>query len=140
MSTFALQILAPDGVLYDGPCESLVAPGCDGQFGILAQHHNMIAGIVPGRLSYTVPGEKKKHLAVSYGFMKVTAEAVLVMVDAAERPENIDAARAQRKADEAMEEMLQNKSLRDYKMAEANRAKAMNRLRIRHGYDAKEFD
>lgn len=140
MSTFALHILAPDGVLYDGPCEALTAPGSDGQFGILAQHNNMIAGIVPGKFSYTVPGEKKKFLAVSYGFMKVTGDEVLVMVDAAERPENIDAARAQREADAAAEEMLQNKSLRDYKMAEANRAKAMNRLRIRHSYDMKEID
>ena len=140
MSTFQLQILAPDGVFYDGPCESMSAPGSDGQFGILAHHNNMIAGIVPGRLSYTAPGEKKKHLAVSYGFMKVTGDAVLVMVDAAELPENIDAARAQKKADEALEEMLQKKSLHDYQMAEANRAKAMNRLRIRHSYDVKEID
>ena len=135
MKEFQLSILAPDGTFYEGACESLVVPASDGQYGILANHRNMISGLVPGSLSYTAPGEKKKYLAVSYGFVKVENNEVLVMVDAAELPENIDAARAQADADAAQEKMLQQKSLRDYRMAQADLNRAMNRLRLRKSYE-----
>ena len=135
MKEFQLSILAPDEDMYEGSCVSLVVPLSDGQYGILADHRNMTAGLIPGILSYTRPDGKKKYLAVSYGFVKVEFNEVLVMVDDAERPEEIDENRAQQDADAAQEAMLQQKSLRDYRMAQADLSKAKNRLRARKHYD-----
>ena len=56
---------------------------------------------------------------------------MLVLVDSVERPEEIDAARAQREADEAREAMLQQKSRQEYQLAQASLARAMNRLRVK---------
>jgi len=57
--------------------------------------------------------------------------AVLVLVDSVERPEEIDAARARREADQAREAMLQKKSRQEYQLAQASLARAMNRLRVK---------
>ena len=49
MSTFQVSILAADRDFYEGPCESLVIPTLQGQYGILAHHRNLIAAVVPVR-------------------------------------------------------------------------------------------
>ena len=110
METFQVRILAADRAFYEGPCVSLTIPASDGEMGILARHSSMIAAIQPGTLRYQVPGEPVRLAAVSPGMVKVENNEVLVLVDSAERPEEIDAARAQRVADEAREALLQKKS------------------------------
>ena len=63
--------------------------------------------------------------------MKIEDNDVMVMVGTAERPEEIDANRAQRAKDEAMEAMLQKKSIQEYQTAQANLARALNRLKVK---------
>ena len=52
-----------------------------------------------------------------------------------ERPEDIDANRAKRAADAAKEELLQKKSLQEYKSAQANLARALSRLRVKERWN-----
>lgn len=94
MKQFNIRILAADHVFYEGPCESLNVPTTHGLFGILANHSNIISAIVPGKLSFRIPGEENQYAAVSEGLLKVENNEVLVLVDSAERPEEIDANRA----------------------------------------------
>ena len=131
METFLVRILAADRAFYEGPCLSLTIPASDGEMGILARHSSMIAAIQPGTLRYQVPGEPVRLAAVSPGMVKVENNEVLVLVDSAERPEEIDAARAQRVADEAREALLQKKSRQEYQLAQAALARSLNRLRVR---------
>lgn len=135
MSQFRISILAADSVLYEGPCESLVVPTSQGLYGILANHSNMVSAVVPGRLSYRVPGRSEQFAAVSAGLVKVEDNEVLVLVDTAERPENIDANRAKRAADEAREAILQKRSIQEYRSAQANLARELNRLRVKKHYE-----
>ncbi|MDE6639826.1 MAG: ATP synthase F1 subunit epsilon [Acetatifactor sp.] len=135
MSQFRISILAADSVLYEGPCESLIVPTPQGLYGILAKHSNMISAVVPGRLSYRIPGGQEQYAAVSAGLVKVEDNEVLVLVDTAERPENIDANRAKRAADEAKEAILQKRSIQEYRSAQANLAKELNRLSVRKHYE-----
>lgn len=69
--------------------------------------------------------------AVSAGMVKVENNEVLVLVDSAERPEEIDAARAQREADQAREALLQKRSRQEHQIAQAALARALNRLRVK---------
>ena len=131
METFQVRILAADRAFYEGPCVSLTIPASDGEMGILARHSSMIAAIQAGTLRYQVPGEPVRLAAVSPGMVKVENNEVLVLVDSAERPEEIDAARAQRVADEAREALLQKKSRQEYQLAQAALARSLNRLRVR---------
>ena len=123
MRTFQMHLLEADKVFFEGECESLVVPTTVGQYGILAGHSNMISAVVPGVLSY--------RAAVSEGMVKVEGNDILVLVDSAEYPEEIDAKRAQRAADEAKEAILQKRSVREYRTAQANLARAINRLRVK---------
>lgn len=132
MEQFQVYILAADCAFYEGPCQSLVVPTLQGQYGILAHHANTIGAVVPGTLYYQIPGEEMKMAAVSEGLVKIENNEVLVLVDAAERPEEIDANRAKRAADEAREALLQKRSIQEYRTAQANLARAISRLRVKN--------
>ena len=67
--------------------------------------------------------------------MKVENGEVLILVDTAERPEDIDANRARRDADAAKEAMLQKKSIMEYQAAQATLARAVSRLRVKHRHN-----
>lgn len=131
MEIFQVHILAVDKTFYEGPCVSLTIPTSDGEQGILAHHSNMIAAVQPGMLRYQLPGQPVQLASVSPGMVKVEKNDVLILVDSAERPEEIDAARAQREADEAREILLQKKSRQEYRIAQATLARALNRLRVK---------
>lgn len=132
-AAFTVHILAADHVFYEGPCESIIIPTTNGQLGILAHHSNLIAAIVPGKLSFRIPGCQTWIAAVSEGLVKVENNDVLVLVDSAEKPEEIDANRAKREAEEAREQMLQKRSIMENKIAKGNLARALNRLKVKSG-------
>lgn len=131
MEVFQVSILAADRPFYEGSCESLVVPTNTGQFGVLAHHSNVICAIVPGMLSYKLPDKPVQIAAVSAGLIKIENNRVLVLVDTAERPEDIDANRAKRAADEAKEALLQKGSIQEHHSAQAQLARAISRLRVK---------
>ena len=130
MDAFQVHILAADRTFYEGPCVSLTIPTSDGEQGVLAHHSPMIAAVQPGTLRWQPLDGEVQLAAVSPGMVKVEKNVVLVLVDSIERPEEIDAVRAQREADQAREIILQKKSRQEYQIAQGNLARALNRLRI----------
>ena len=130
-AVFQIHILAADHTVYEGECESLTVPTTYGEQGILAHHSDMIAAVETGELRYTVAGEKPQIIAVSQGLMKVEKGEVLVLVDTADRPDEIDINRAKRAADAAKEEMLRKKSHQEFLSALAHLARAINRMRVK---------
>lgn len=135
MNVFHVSILAADSVFYEGPCESLIVPALEGQYGILANHSNMICAVLPGKLSYRIPGEPMRIASVSPGLVKIENNEVLVLVDSAERPEEIDENRARREADEAKEALLQKRSLQENRIAHMQLARAINRIRVKSSFE-----
>lgn len=131
MNTFKLTVLSASKPFYEGECESLIIPASDGFYGIQAGHRNLITAITPGMMTMTCGG-KRMIAAVSEGMLKAEDGDVLVLVDTAELPEEIDINRAKRDADMAKEAMLQKKSIRDYYTAQAKLARALNRLKVKN--------
>ena len=123
--------LAADRIFYEGPCLSMTVPTSDGELGILARHASMIAAVRPGTLRFQPPEQPVQAAAISPGMVKVEGNEVLVLVDSIERPEEIDAARAQREADEVREALLQKRSRQEHQVAQAALARALNRLRVK---------
>lgn len=132
MNTFKLNILAAEKPFFEGKCASLIIPTNGGQYGIQAFHSNMIAAIVPGILKITEENGNETVAAVSEGLIKVENNHVLLLVDTAELPEEIDENRARRSQEQAKEAILQKKSIQDYHAAQAKMARAINRLRVKH--------
>ena len=130
MKTFMLSVLAADSCIYVGECSSVILPAADGQYGVLADHCNTISAVVPGLLEYTLPNGEVQSVAVSNGMVKIENNEVMILVDSAERPEEIDIRRAEHAAAEAREQMLQKKSIMEYRTAEAYLARALNRIKV----------
>ena len=130
MNTFELHILAAERSFYEGPCESLIVPTTEGMYGIQANHLNMVAGVVPGELTFRVPGGSDQHAACSRGMITVENNVVTVLVDTAERPEEIDVRRAERAAAEAKEAILRKRSRQEYMQAQMELARATSRLKV----------
>lgn len=132
MEAFAVHILAADHPFYEGTCFSLMLPTTNGMYGIRAHHSNMITALVAGSLYYQIREGVFQEAAVSGGLAKVENGEVLILVDTAERPEEIDTKRARRDADAAKEALLQRKSILEYQAAQATLARAVSRLRVKH--------
>lgn len=128
MQTFSLSVIAAERPFFEGECAALVVPTDDGQYGILAKHNNVIAAIVPGVLRFSLPSGEENVAAVSEGIVKVENNRVLILVDTAEKPDEIDENRARRSAEQAKEAILQKKSIQDYYSAQAKMARAIGRL------------
>ena len=136
MTPFDLTILAATRPVYEGKCESIVIPENDGQYGIQAHHRNVIMAIVPGIIKYRVSSEQEPEiLAVSNGMVKVEDNTVLVLVDTAEHPDEIDAIRLQQEIDDAKEVMLQKNSMREYESARFKLRRELSRLSAKNYRD-----
>ena len=133
-NTFHARIYEADSCFYEGELESLVIPTIDGEYGVLANHYNVCIAVVDGLIKYTLEGGEVKYAAVSTGMMRMEDNDVLVLVDSAEHPEEIDANKAREKEIAAREAMLQKKSMREYALAEASLKRAVSRLRIKNNY------
>ena len=131
MNTFSLKIFAADKVFYQGECQSLVVPTVDGQYGIQARHENTIIAVDIGIAAFT-DGDGKRHSAVlSEGICKMENNEVVIMVETAEHPEEIDRVIAEREAEEAQEAMRSRNNMSDVKRAKAKMARAASRLRAK---------
>ncbi len=130
MKLFNLNILAADHTFYNGECEYIALPTISGEIGILANHCNLVAAIIPGVLRYQVGGEQFVA-SVSDGIVKVENGEVLVLVDTIERPEDIDVELARHKKEEMEEELLHKQSIADYYVTKARLARTLARLKTK---------
>ncbi len=129
MKTFTLRILACDRVFYDGPCSMLIFPSYDGEMAIMYGHENMSAAIEVGEIRFKTDKDIWKFAIVSDGLLKVEKTKVTLLVYSAERPEEIDAFRAEAAMERAKEQLSQKQSIVEYHITRANLARAMARLR-----------
>lgn len=132
MRAFALRVLSPERMFYEGDCESLVFPAADGAFGVQAKHGSMISAIVPGVLEFRTPDGVTHTASVSEGLIKVEDGEALVLVDTIERPEEIDVRRAEERMREAKEALRQKQSLEEFRVNEARLARSAARLKTKN--------
>ena len=128
--TFALSILTPEHTFYEGPVEKLVVEEPDGKACILPEHAPTVISLVEGELSLRDAAGVEKWAAASDGFLTVTQDQVVVILQSAEWPEDIDRVRAERAERRAREALLQKQDRQSYLMNQAMLLRAMTRLRV----------
>lgn len=131
MNTFKCRIIEADNTFYAGEMTSLVVPALDGDYGVLAMHQNVVVAIIPGKLKFQTEDGEWQEAIVSDGMMRIDDGEVLVLVDSAEWPYEIDIERVKAKEAAAREAMLQKKSVREYTLAEASLKRAVARIKIK---------
>lgn len=129
MREYKLEIITPDGTLYDGEVISVVCRTKSGDVCILAGHADYLTTIDYGSVKIkTADGER--FASVMGGFLSVSGGNVRIIATTAEFAENIDVKRAQR-AKERAEEIIKNKeSENELILAEMKLKRALNRLSV----------
>ena len=133
MNSFILNITASSGEFYQGSCESMVLPVKDGVYGVQAGHIPVLVAIHMGMLKFTVDGETREIL-VGDGIAEVTPTFVLLLVDSAERPEDIDKNRAEAARIRAEERLQHKQSMHEYYQTKIALDRAMQRLQTAAKY------
>ncbi len=131
MAGLLLEVVTPERVVVRETVESVTAPGSLGEFGVLEGHVAFLTGIVPGALKYNKDGVSH-FIAVTTGFCEVLDNKVSVLVDAAERAEDIDVERAMRAMERAKERLAMARERPDIDLIRAELAlkRAVARLKV----------
>ncbi len=94
-----LEVVTPERRVLADPVDMVTVPGLGGELGILPGHTPLISQLQTGVLTYVAEG-KSSQLHVSGGFVEVRDDHVSVLAEVAERPDEIDAARAKQSRDQ----------------------------------------
>jgi F-type H+-transporting ATPase subunit epsilon len=94
--TFKLEIVTPEKKVVNTTAEEAQIPGKNGYLGILPGHAPLITELAVGEITYRESSgpSSEQRLAVAWGFAEVLPDKVTILAETAERPSEIDVARA----------------------------------------------
>ena len=129
MPGIRLEIVTAEWAVFSEEVDAIVAPGTEGQLGILPHHAPLMTALQPGELLIR-RGSEEISMAISGGFLEVRPDRVIVLADSAERSEEIDIARAEEARRRAQERLAEPTAEVDVARAEAALARSLARLRV----------
>ena len=129
MSTYALQIVTPEGLKLDTQVEILHLRTREGYVSIRAGHTDYIATLDIGIVTVTVEGKERKA-ACGGGFLTVSRGEARLLATSFEYAEDIDVARAQAAQRRAEAQIAASKEAADIDLAKVKLARALNRLKV----------
>ena len=133
--SFYLKVIAANRVFYSGRCRSLIVPEYDGEKEVLAHHEDMVIAVDEGEMRFQPEGSQEwQHAVVGMGFVEIINNRVTLLVETAERPEEIDVARAREAKERAEEKLRQKQSIQEYHHSRASLARALTRLKATSRY------
>lgn len=130
MKAFATQIISSDGLFYFGRLKNLVVPAVDGELGILPGHEEIILALTEGIVRYQDTKDVWYKAAIGRGTIQFANNRCTIVVDTAERPEDIDLNRAEIARAKAEERLQQKISEREYKLMQMALARALARIKL----------
>ncbi len=130
MPSIRLDIVTAERAVYSEDVDAVIAPGVQGELGILPHHAPLMTTLRPGELRIKKGGEEVS-LVISGGFLEVRPDRVVVLADTAERTEEIDVARAE-EARRRAQERLAERHVPGFDAArvEASLRRSLARLRV----------
>ena len=130
MSSIKLDIVTAERVVYSDEVDVVIAPGIEGELGILPHHAPLMTMLQPGEL-WVRKGGEEFLLAISGGFLEVRPDRMIILADAAERVDEIDIARAEAAKRRAEEQLREGHAPSiDEAQVEAALHRALTRLKV----------
>ncbi|HEY8735929.1 MAG TPA: F0F1 ATP synthase subunit epsilon [Candidatus Dormibacteraeota bacterium] len=129
MAKLHVGILTVEGVRFNGEADFVVAPGSQGELGILPRHIPLLTPLKAGAVKVRNANEEQ-FFFVSGGFLEVRPDQVTILADSAERAEDIDESRAEEARRRAQSSIEQKATDADRAAAIAALARAEARLRL----------
>ena len=90
-----VEIVTPYEIFFEGPVEMVIVTGKDGEIGILPGHAPLVAALVPGEVRLKISDDWKRAVLTN-GYAEIGPELTIIVVNAAEWPEQIDVRRAEK--------------------------------------------
>jgi len=128
-STFILEIVTPMRKFFSGEVEMVILKTPNGEMGILKDHVPMVVAVDIGPIKILQDGEWLEAV-LDEGFMEITKEKTVVLVDTAEWPNEIDINRAQEAKARAEERLQRQLAQKEYVRSRAALSRAMTRLKV----------
>jgi F-type H+-transporting ATPase subunit epsilon len=124
-----LEVVTPEKLLLSREVDEVIAPGQEGEFGVLPGHCHFLTSLRIGELRYTV-GHATHYMSVLWGYAEVTPTKVTILAEIAEKAEDIDVERAQAAVEKAEQRLKAGGLPSDLKAAEVSLEKARLRRKI----------
>jgi len=125
-----LEIVTLEGMAFSGNVEEVTIPGTEGEFGVLRGHEALLSSVDIGQLNFT-RNNKKVYFAVNTGYAEVTSNKVTILIETAERSDQIDVNRARKAKDNAEDRMGKiAKDNEEYEKMRAALARAITRISV----------
>jgi F-type H+-transporting ATPase subunit epsilon len=124
-----LEIVTPDRSVVAERVDEVEIPGAEGYFGVWPGHTPMLSMLKVGELWYR-KGSEKYYVSIAFGFAEVLPDRVTILAELAERPDEIDVARAEAARRRAEERIAQPSPEVDYERARIALMKALVRLQV----------
>jgi F-type H+-transporting ATPase subunit epsilon len=130
-----VEIVAPDGAVYADTVSIVVAPGVEGELGILARHEPLVSLLAIGETRVRRLDGDWERFATGIGYLQVLFNKVMLVVDHAEQAGRIDVERAEgarRRAEDRLARRADPEAEAevDYFRAEMALKRAENRLKV----------
>jgi F-type H+-transporting ATPase subunit epsilon len=117
-----VDVITPEGPVFEGEAEIVVVPGAAGQLGIMANHAPLVSSLKPGELHVTDMQGQRHEFATDGGFVEVRKNETLVLVGGAVPRADIDAAEARRRLEQAQSDLDRARNGEGYIYAAAREA------------------
>lgn len=124
-----LEVVTPDKLLLSKQVDMVIAPGAEGEFGVLPGHCHFLTTLRIGELRYTT-GDVTEYMSVLWGFAEVTPTKVTILAEVAEKAEDIDPVRAQEAVAKAEQRLATGGLPSELKEAQISLEKARLRKKI----------
>ena len=133
MKTVQVNIVTPDGPVYDAEVTMVIAKTVSGEMGILAGHIPMVAPLAVSAVKLKKADGSTEVAAVSGGFIEVRPDKISILAPSAELASSIDAARAQEAKARAEQRIQSKQDSIDFNRAELALKRAINRIKVQEG-------
>ncbi len=130
MATVRLDFVSQDHMVFSGDVNEILAPGIEGELGILPRHAPMITVLSPGEVQVKREGQEDLFFAVSGGWMEVLPNQVTILARTAERSDEIDVQRAEAARARAEELLAQGVTREERSGLEMQLRRSQIRLRV----------
>ena len=133
MKTVTVNIVTPDGPVYDAEVTMVIAKTTPGEIGVLAGHIPMVAPLAIGEVKLKKADGQTEVAAVSGGFIEVRPDKISILAPSAEVAATIDLARAKEALKRAEQRLQSKQDSVDFNRAELSLKRAINRINVHEG-------
>lgn len=129
MATLHLSVVAPDRTIFEGPINSVIAPGVEGYFGLMSHHEPLIAALETGVVEYRDTNDLRSFISIGGGFLEVSGETVIILASSGELASEIDIREAETALEEARRALRGESSELTIREAQDQLHRSMTRIK-----------